>query len=234
MAILLVSAYAADAGRWRQELERRAGPVDLRVWPEVGAVADIEAILIDTRMDSRGGYGQFPRLRWVGFLGHGAGDVLRDPTLPPGVLVTRLKDEAIAKGLTEYVVQAVTAHHLRVADYARLQEQGLWRQVEVPPAAALSVLVLGLGFIGTRVAVALRDLRFSVRGWSASAKTVEGIDCLHGPAALQPALSQTGSFPVPNSMSSASSRCRPTALYGAIRGSSSRPMAEVPRGTRPI
>ena len=67
MAILLISDYGADAKQWRRELEQCAGPVDFRVWPEVGAFSEIEAILIDNRMRSRGGYGQFPRLRWVGF-----------------------------------------------------------------------------------------------------------------------------------------------------------------------
>jgi glyoxylate/hydroxypyruvate reductase A len=191
MAVLLISDYGADAKQWRRELEQCAGQVDFRVWPEVGGFSEIEAILIDNRMGSRGGYGQFPRLRWVGFLGHGAGDVLRDPTLHPDVLVTRLKDPAIAKGLTEYVVQAVTAHHLRARDYARLQGQAMWRRFEVPPAASRFVVVLGLGFIGLRVATALRDLGFQICGWSTSPKTIVGIECLHGQDAFEPALSRS-------------------------------------------
>jgi glyoxylate/hydroxypyruvate reductase A len=190
MAVLLISDYGADAKQWRRELEQCAGPVDFRVWPDVGAFSDIEAILIDHRMGSRGGYGQFPCLRWVGFLGHGAGVVLRDSTLHPDVLVTRLKDPAIAKGLTEYVVQAVTTHHLKARDYARLQGQALWQRLEVPPSVSQVVVVLGLGFIGLRVATALRDLGFQTCGWSASPKTIAGMECLHGRAALEPALSR--------------------------------------------
>ena len=83
MAILLTSVFGADGDKWRRELRRVDPAVDLRVWPDHGDRSEIEVILTDTPMGSRGGYAQFPALRWVAFLGHGAGDVLRDPTLPP-------------------------------------------------------------------------------------------------------------------------------------------------------
>lgn len=189
MRVLLVSDYEPDPQALHAALARR-GPVDLAVWPELGDAAAIEVILLDSPALLRGGYGAFPRLRWVGFLGHGVGDVIRDPSLPESTEVTRLKDPFIARGLGAYIVEAVLARHLRVADYAALQRQAAWRRVEVPPTSERTVGVLGLGFIGRHAVHLLRDLGFVVLGWSASAKTIEGVACCHGPDALYPLLAR--------------------------------------------
>jgi glyoxylate/hydroxypyruvate reductase A len=189
MRVLLVSDYEPDPEALQAALARR-GPVALSTWPEIGEPGTVEAILLDSPALLRGRYGEFPRLRWVGFLGHGVGDVIRDPSLPEAVTVTRLKDPFIARGLGAYVVQAVLARHLRVADYAELQRQATWRRVAVPPTSERSVGVLGLGFIGRHIAHLLRDVGFKVLGWSASAKTIEGVACGHGPGALAPLLAR--------------------------------------------
>jgi glyoxylate/hydroxypyruvate reductase A len=139
MAVLLASDYGADGALWRRVLAEAAGAVDLRVWPDHGDAHEIDAILIDSAPLLQGRYGHFPRLRWVCFLGHGASDVVRDPSLPAAALVTRLKDPYIARGLTEYIVQAVTAHHLGMRDYARQQQERTWRRLNVPPADAFQV-----------------------------------------------------------------------------------------------
>lgn len=191
MAVLLASDYGADPALWRQVLAAAAGAVDLRVWPQTGEARDIDAILIDSASLLQGRYGQFPRLRWVGYLGHGASDVVRDPSLPAAALVTRLKDPYIARGLTEYIVQAVSAHHLGMRDYARQQRERVWRRLNPPPAEAFQVAVLGLGFIGLQAAGVLRDLGFRVCGWSTGAKQVDGIECVHGEGALMPLLGRS-------------------------------------------
>ncbi|MFO1059378.1 MAG: NAD(P)-dependent oxidoreductase [Dongiaceae bacterium] len=189
MRVVLVSDYEPDPEALRAALARR-GPVALTVWPACGDPAEVEVILLDSPAALRGGYGAFPRLRWVGYLGHGAGDVLRDPSLPESVAVTRLKDPFIARGLGAYVVHAVLARHLRVEDYADLQRQAAWRRVEVPPTSERTVGVLGLGYIGRHAAHLLRDLGFRVLGWSDSAKTIEGVACSHGRPALAPLLAR--------------------------------------------
>jgi glyoxylate/hydroxypyruvate reductase A len=118
-----------------------------------------------------------------------------DPTLPGNVIVTRLVDPDIISGLTEYVVQAVTAIHLRVAAFAELQHQAVWNRLAVPPAREKHIAVLGLGAIGSRIATILRDLGFQVSGWSQSPKQVAGIRCIGGGDALGPLL-ETSDFVV--------------------------------------
>ena len=191
VSVLLVSDYGANVDKWRFCLAASNLPLQLRAWGEAGDDRGVEIILTDARFSLARSYAQFPNLRWIHFLGHGAGDVLLDPTLPGDVMVTRLVDSDIVGGLTEYVVQAITTVHLRVAEFAELQRKGAWLRLEVPPARVQQVAVIGLGAIGTRVATALESLGFRVSGWSRSPKTVPGIRCTHGEDALAPLLGES-------------------------------------------
>jgi glyoxylate/hydroxypyruvate reductase A len=184
VTVLLVSEYGADIDKWRRCLGACVPAQAVRVWNEPGDPAEIDIILTDTRFSPTRSYREFANLKWVHFLGHGAGDVLLDPTLPPDVIVTRLVDGDIVNGLTEYVVQAVTTVHLRVAEFAGLQRKAIWKRLEIPPARDRSVAVLGLGAIGKQIATVLRDIGFKVSGWSQSAKSIAGIRCLEGDDAL--------------------------------------------------
>jgi glyoxylate/hydroxypyruvate reductase A len=180
MSILLVTDYGSDVEQWRKELQRRVKEVDLRLWPDVGDGEKIEVILTDMPMADRGGYRQFHNLRWVSFLGHGVADIVRDPELPKGVQVTRLRDPFIIRGVSEYVIHAVTAHHLRTSEYLQQQRRGTWRRLDVQPAANVHAAVLGLGSIGSSAAARLRDLGFQVSGWSKAVKNIGGIQCYQG------------------------------------------------------
>lgn len=191
MAVLLVSDHGADLEKWRRGLSRHVPATEVLAWPDVGDPARIDVVLTDTRLNQKGGYHQFSNLRWVNFLGHGVGDVLLDPTLPPHVTVTRLVDPDITHGLAEYVVQAITSIHLRAAEFSAQQRQSIWRRLEVPPARDMRVAILGLGAIGTQIATTLAALRFRVSGWSLSPKTIAGVRCLQGGEALQAMLAES-------------------------------------------
>ena len=190
MTILLVTDYGKDPARWQRELRLRVPELSLRGWPDVGDATQIEAVLSDCPMSAYGGFAQFPNLGWVHYLGHGAGDMLLDATLPAAVPVTRQKRESIARSLAIYVVQAVTAHHLAVDTYRSQQQQKRWNRIDSPPPASVNIAVLGLGVIGYTIACRLRDLGYSVTGWSRSGRDIEGVSRAAGLDALDPLLGQ--------------------------------------------
>lgn len=67
---------------------------------------------------------------------------------------------------------------------SRLQQAKIWRFLKPFDRDAFVVGVLGLGVLGTHIARTLAGFGFPVRGWSRSAKSVEGIDCRAGADAL--------------------------------------------------
>jgi glyoxylate/hydroxypyruvate reductase A len=190
MAVLLISEYGFDPHLLRDGLSTNEGAVEVRVWPDAGDPNGIEAIVTDVPVHHKASYRSFRRLRWVCFLGHGVGDVLNDPDLPADVFVSGLTDPDIIAGLTEYVIAAVTRHHMRHEEYAELQRRRQWCRLSVPPASTVTVAVLGLGRIGAHAARTLADIGFRVLGWSRSPKTIPGIASMHGDDALQHVLAQ--------------------------------------------
>jgi len=184
VAVLLVSDYGADPAWWREALADPAGPIELRVWPEHGDPDEIDVVIIDTRMDDKGGFSRFRNLKWVSYLGHGVADILRDRSLPADVQVTRLRDGALAQAMTLQAVQFVLAHHTRAADFARLQAEAKWERLDRTPLDAYRVAVLGLGPIGAMAAEAFANLGYPVTGWSRSEKSIAGVTSRTGRAAL--------------------------------------------------
>jgi glyoxylate/hydroxypyruvate reductase A len=58
-------------------------------------------------------------------------------------------------------------------------------------ASAISVGVMGLGTLGADAADALKRLGFRVAGWSRSPRSIDGIECFHGEAQIDPFLRRT-------------------------------------------
>ena len=142
-------------------------------------------LLTDTVIPPGGRLDQFPRLGWVHYLGHGVGDVLRDPSLPPSVAVTRQKRAGIGQSLAIYVVQAVAAHHLRTTEYREQQHDHLWRRMPSPAPSTLKIVVLGLGIIGETITRRLSEFGYTVYGWTRSARQMEGVRCIAGLSELR-------------------------------------------------
>ncbi|MER8417492.1 NAD(P)-dependent oxidoreductase [Mesorhizobium sp. M1329] len=172
---LLISDYGADADAWHKAFSVHDPEADVRTWDGQWKPAEVDAILIDTTMTSRGGFAQFKNLRWVSYLGHGAGDVLSDPTLPAGVIVTRLQDQQLAESVKLSALQSVLSHQQRIVDYRGQQASREWSRIRTKQPSDFSVVVLGMGFIGAQIANMLKDHGFSVSTWSRSKKSIPGI-----------------------------------------------------------
>ena len=191
MATLLVDDEDRDVEQWRRELSARITDFEMRVWPDVFDPDEIDVILTDGPMSGKGGFGQFPNLGWVNYLGHGVGDVLRDPSLPSHVLITRMKSEGISRSLTIYAVHAVLSHHLRQREYVLQQGAAVWRRLAVASPDEIRIAVLGLGVCGDRIARTLHHLGYRVCGWSCSPKESSEIPTVSGREALEPLLAES-------------------------------------------
>ncbi|MEP6971564.1 MAG: glyoxylate/hydroxypyruvate reductase A [Betaproteobacteria bacterium] len=115
----------------------------------------------------------------------GAGvDKLLRLRLPPTLRVIRLDDAGMGVQMAEYVCHAVSRHFREFAMYEAQAHQGRWAQRTPRARAEFAVGILGLGVLGQRVAVALRQFEFPVLGWSRQARRVEGVSCFAGPDGL--------------------------------------------------
>lgn len=130
----------------------------------------------------------FTRLKAVLNLWAGVEDVVGNPTLR--VPLARMVDDGLTEGMVEFVTGHVLRHHLGMDTHIHGQD-GIWRGDSAPPLARdRSVVVLGLGVLGSACAEALARLNFRTHGWSRSPKSVPGVTCHHGADGLRAALSR--------------------------------------------
>ncbi|HHL42156.1 MAG TPA: glyoxylate/hydroxypyruvate reductase A [Hellea balneolensis] len=93
--------------------------------------------------------------------------------------LTRMVDEGLSEGMTEWVVSHVLRYHLGMDDQI-MRQDGQWQQNIPPLARDRKIAILGMGALGKACAQALAALNFQVSGWSRTAKNVDGVTCRHG------------------------------------------------------
>lgn len=172
----------ADASAWLHGLARALPEAELRAWqPGDNAAADYAIVWHPPRelLAAR------PGLRAIFNLGAGVDAILaleRDQpgSLPQDALLVRLEDSGMAQQMGEYVQHAVLRYLRRFDEYALAQARREWHVLAPHPREAFTVGVLGLGVLGAQVARAIAALGVPVRGFSRSAKTLDGIATYSG------------------------------------------------------
>src|SRR5450631_4387807 len=132
----------------------------------------------------------FPKLRVIFNLGAGVDALMADSNLPRVPLVRVAVGDLTAR-MTEYVVLHVLTHHRQELYLRASQREKRWAPKAQWPASAISVGVMGLGTLGASAGIALTRFGFRVSGWSRSRREIDGIECLHGEAQLDPFLQRT-------------------------------------------
>ena len=129
-------------------------------------------------------------LRVIFSLGAGVDHIFALPR-PPEVPVVRIIDRDLTGRMTEYVVWQVLDHLRFGAGYRRHQRERRWDEFRQPAAHDVTVGLMGLGVMGSDAAEVLVRLGFKVRGWSRSARTIEGVTTFAGQSGLDEFLSGT-------------------------------------------
>lgn len=127
----------------------------------------------------------YTRAKAVLNLWAGVENVVGNDTLQ--IPLARMVDPGLTKGMVEWVTGHVMRYHLGLdTDITRTDAR--WEPRTPPLAQERSVVMLGLGALGSAAAKVLVDIGFQVTGWSRSPKDVAGVTCLHGDDGLKQAL----------------------------------------------
>src|SRR5579862_6957065 len=178
---LLFSSRLDDPVAWSAALKA--------AMPELGNPADIETALVWKAPP--GELASLPNLKLITNLGAGVDPILADPTIPPHLPVARLRDEAMARMMAQFVTMCVLRHYRDLGRYARQQREGRWHY-ELPRASyECPVGIMGIGLLGGAAARMLAAIGFPVAGWGRSPRTIAGVETFHGAAGLAPFLART-------------------------------------------
>ncbi len=186
---LLLCAQVDNLEQWQQELAAAFPGEPLAVWPEVPDPAAVRIALV--AKPPRGALAGFPNLDVICSLWAGVDGLLADPTLPRHVPLTRLIDPQLTAAMIESVLLHVLSAHRLAPRYRLQQARAEWRQHDQPTAAERTVGLLGFGELGRACAEALLPLGFRVLGWSRSARSHPGVECVHGESGLAQVLARS-------------------------------------------
>ena len=172
-----------DAEAWRAALVRALPDLEVDTAREPRDAAAVRFALVFRPPPHA--LAALPHLEAIFSLAAGVEDLLTDPTLPD-VPLCRMVDPGLTATIADYAHLAVLRAHRRFDRFAAHQAEARWRPETPRLAGELTVAVLGLGELGTAVARRLADHGYGVRGWSRTAKTLDGVTTFAGPDGLQP------------------------------------------------
>jgi glyoxylate/hydroxypyruvate reductase len=180
--------YRSDAPRgaaWANYFAQHAPDLDFRTWPDAGDLEQVEYLIAwQVPPDF---LARLPRLKVLFSSGAGV-DHVDFSAVPPHIPLVRMVEPGIINGMVEYVSLAVLALHRDFFDYVAQKAARAWTALEVPPASARTVGVMGLGSLGCAVLERLSAYGFRLRGWNRSPRSIAGVETFAGAEQLQPFL----------------------------------------------
>ena len=186
---ILVAVDGRYSAEWVQLFREQPGGRPVRSWPDdPGDPAEIGYACVWRA--PAGLLATLPNLKMIVSLAAGVDHLFSDANLPRVPIVRAAHPDLSMRG-TEYVVLHALRYHRRQPLYDEQQRERVWRVHAQPAASDVAVGVMGLGVIGSEAARVLARIGFRVAGWSASAKSIEGVDVFFGDDGLDPFLART-------------------------------------------
>lgn len=176
----------APVQRWLDELSQALPGAQLSAWQPGAPPADYAVVwqppqqLLDEQS----------QLKAVFNLGAGV-DALLKLQWPTQLPLVRIDDGGMAVQMAEYVSHALIRHFRGLDQYDEQQRAGEWKMHRTRLRSEFPVGVMGLGVLGERVARAVTQFDFPVRGWSRSPKQIEGVQCFSGEQGFRDFLAAT-------------------------------------------
>jgi glyoxylate/hydroxypyruvate reductase len=176
MALLLTPLFGS-AEVWRREFTGAMPELDVRIWPELGNAAEIDAAAIGP--PPPGSLRKLPNLRLILSLTAGTDALLRDPDLPSVPIVRAGNPEGDVM-MNETTLLHVLRHHRNMPDYLSAQQRREWIKLPIKPARERTVGVMGLGTIGLACAQMVASVGFEVAGWVRQPRPSDNIAIFSG------------------------------------------------------
>ncbi|MCY1507561.1 Glyoxylate/hydroxypyruvate reductase A [compost metagenome] len=169
--LVLLSADSVLLGQLQNAFARQE--------PELRVVLADDAAACDAEVAAcwfppAGSLARLPNLKLIHSVAAGVDHLGTDPAHAE-VPVCRVVDPAHRQGMSEYVRWAVIHYHRDFDRALEQQQRQVWLRHPQKPAADYCVGVMGLGSLGGAIAEELATAGYAVRGWSRTAKRLEGV-----------------------------------------------------------
>ncbi len=132
---------------------------------------------------------QLPNLKWVQSLWAGVEHMVKN--LDQSVSIARMTDPQLAATMAEAALAWTLYLHRDMPLYRKQQTERHWQGYDAPLPEQQTIGILGLGLLGEKAALKLKQNQFNVLGWSRSKKKLPEFNCLYGDDGLQEILKRS-------------------------------------------
>lgn len=189
MKVLIKSGSEESFPFWAECFHRADPSLEVHFWSDA-SVDPAEVGYVMVWEPPQGWLASLPNLKLIFSSGAGVDHITRDPSCPSHLPLVRMGGTDMAQRMGEFVVWAALSLLRETRDFALGQAAQEWRYKEVERSAKqMTVGVMGLGNLGIGSARMLSAVGFNVRGWSRTAKKIEGLETFAGPQEFQAFLS---------------------------------------------
>src|SRR5438093_1241328 len=190
MALLIVNLdkQIGNAQAWRDSFAAQMPGLDIRIWPEAGASADIRYLAF-MRPDFDV-LPALPNLQAMFSRSAGVEAFIDHPKLPK-VPLGKIEPPGGDPMMTEYVVMHVLRFHRDMPGYQQAQANREWRRTRIARPEERRVGFLGYGMMAKAPALVLKSLGFPVSAWVRTPRNDAEVPIFHGRDQLARFLGQT-------------------------------------------
>jgi glyoxylate/hydroxypyruvate reductase len=179
MALLIVNLdkYIGNAKAWHDTFEQQLPDLEIRIWPDAGAAADIEYLAFN-RPDFDA-LPAFPNLKAMFSRSAGVEEFINHPRLPR-VPLGKVEPPGGDPMMTEYVVMHVLRLHRDMPGYQAAQANREWRRTRIVRPEERRIGFLGYGLMAKAPALVLKSLGFPVSAWVRNPREEAEVPVFHG------------------------------------------------------
>jgi glyoxylate/hydroxypyruvate reductase A len=188
LLIIGLDRHIGNAQAWRDAFEDQVPELEVRIWPDSGALAEIEYLAFmrpnfDVLPD-------FPNLKAMFSRSAGVEEFINHPRMPK-VPLGKIEPPGGDPMMTEYVVMHVLRLHRDMPGYAAAQANREWRRTRIVRPEERRIGFLGFGMMAKAPALVLKSLGFPVHAWVRRPRDEAEVPIFQGPGQLEPFLNNT-------------------------------------------
>ena len=190
MSLLIIGLekFIGNANAWRDTFKDQLPHLQIRFWPDVGGLTDIEYLaFMHPDFDQ---LPAFPNLKAMFSRAAGVDSFIRHPRLPK-VPLGKVEPPGGDPMMTEYVIMHVLRFHRDMPAYQTAQANREWRKAPIARPEQRRIGFLGFGMMARAPALVLKSLGFKVSAWVRSPRETAEVPMFHGQDQLEPFLNQT-------------------------------------------
>ncbi|MGI9548124.1 MAG: 2-hydroxyacid dehydrogenase [Flavobacteriaceae bacterium] len=156
---------------WQKALQTEAPNVKFYSYLEAHPKNEIEVAIVWKH--PKGIFKEYPKVKYIASFGAGVDFLLTDKDIGEQVLITRVVDPVLANDMAEFVLAVILSKLKNLDKYNSKQVQGIWEPEQYKRIEEMTVGIMGIGALGTKLGDVLNKLGFNVIGWSGSLKKLD-------------------------------------------------------------